>query len=202
MSYTCPKCKTEFYDRLKYCPECGFDFTAALKRCPKCRNHVPAENLTCPECGLNFEQFSFLIPRVVVFGTVGLIVVFALIFPWLWKASPWMHDKGGTVSGQVMSEVDGFPMVPLFIHWKSGERYIEKSREMGGLYSDTSYMNKLIPLPPEVVFHYDIPVGEKVWIIRRIKGTNHNWVQIGRWVDKKNPAKYGWIHESDIETIR
>jgi hypothetical protein len=202
MAFTCPKCSTEFFDRLKYCPECGFDFTAALKRCPKCRHHVPVDSRTCPECGLDFEKFSFIVPKVVVFGSLAVIIIFAAFFPWIWKVSPWMHDKGVISDGYVMTDVGGFPMVPMFIHWKSGERYIEKSKKLGGLSRDTSYMNELLPLPPEVVFHFDIPVGEKVWIIRRVNGPSQTWLQIGRWMRGRNHARYGWIHESDVQVIR
>jgi hypothetical protein len=57
-------------------------------------------------------------------------------------------------------------------------------------------MNNLVPLPPAIIFHYDIPVGERVWIIQRANGTASDWVRIGRWVNGHD--KYGWIHSSNI----
>lgn len=199
VAFKCPKCSTEFYDRVKYCPECGFDFTAGLKRCPKCRSQIPLDSKQCPECGLDFERWAILLPRIILIGALAIIVFFALVFPWLWRSSPWMHDKAFTRDGQLMSDVGGMPMVPLFIHWKTGERYIVKSAEASGSLSSTDYMNNLIPLPPEVVFHYDMQMGEKVWIIRRKSGTTQEWVLVGRWIE--GPDKYGWIHSSNVSVI-
>jgi len=200
--FICPKCKGEFFDRVKYCPECGFDFTAGLRRCPRCRSQVPVDSKTCPECQLNFEQWELLLPRLIILGAVGLIVIFVGVFPFIWKVTPWLHDKGVTVEGKLMSEVEGMAMVPLFIHWKTGERYIKVSAEKSGYGESTDYMNKLIPLPPQVVFHYDMPLGEKVWIIRRVRGSDDNeWVQIGRWIESDKPWKYGWIHASNLKVI-
>ena len=197
MAYICPKCETEFFDRIKYCPDCGFDFTAALKKCPKCRSQVPVKSETCPECGLDFEKYAFLIPRLVVFGSLTIVILIVLVFPWIWKASPWMHDKGKITDGFVMTEADNERLVPLFIHWKSGERYIEAGAELAGYRANTDYMDKLLPLPPEIVFHYDMRIGEKVWIIRRIRSFNHEWVQIGRW--NRGNDRYGWVHSGNIE---
>jgi predicted nucleic acid-binding Zn ribbon protein len=197
MAFTCPKCSAEFYDRVKFCPECGFDFTAGLKRCPKCHHQVPIDSKMCPECGLDFERWSILLPRLILIGILAVVVLFALVWPWFWRSSPCLHDKAITKGGQVVSEVAGVPMVPLFIHWKTGERYIEKSAEQSGCYGSTDYMNNLIPLPPEVVFHYDMPMGEHVWVIRRTSGITQDWLLVGRWI--KGPDKYGWIHESDVK---
>jgi len=197
MAFVCPKCKAEYYDRVKYCPECGFDFTAGQKRCPKCHQQVPIDSLTCPECGLDFERYAFFVPRLVVFSSLALLVFLIAIFPWIWKASPFLHDKGTIVEGQLRSDIEGQSLVPSFIHWKSGERYIDQSREASGYGGQTDYMNNLVPLPPEVIFHYDIPVGEKVWIIRRTGGSDaHEWLQVGRWTDGHD--KYGWVHATNI----
>ena len=199
MSYQCPKCKHEFYDRLKFCPECGFDFTVGQRRCPKCRNQVPKDSKTCPECGLDFERWAFLVPRIIVFGSLGLLLIIAIVFPWIWKVAPWLHDKGTTIEGKLISEVGSQAMVPLFINWRTGERYIVVSAEQSGYPGGTAYMNNLIPLPPEVVFHYDMPLGEKVWIIRRAHGTDGNdWIQVGRWMTHGKPDKYGWVHATNI----
>lgn len=199
MAFKCPKCSAEFFDRLKYCPECGFDFTAGQKRCPKCRSQVPLDSEDCPECGLNFEQWAFMVPRLVVFGTLSLILFLILFFPLFWKVTPWVHDKGVITEGIAMTEVDGMPMVPLFIHWKSGDRYIKKSSERREYGENLDYMNQLVPLPPEVVFHYDMPTREEVWIIRRVRGQDHEWVQVGRWKD--GPDKYGWVHSSSVAAV-
>jgi hypothetical protein len=204
MTLKCPKCKHELYERLQFCPECGFNFTAALKRCPKCRNNVPRDSKVCPECGLNFEQYSFFVPRLIVFGSLTIIIVSVLIAPWIWKVAPWLHDKGAISSGKLMTEAGQDAKVPLFIKWQSGERYIEISNERSGVgkNSGTDYMNNLVPLPPEVVFHYDMPVGEKVWIIKRQDSSDGNeWVYVGRWVEHGKPGKYGWVHDSNIKVI-
>jgi hypothetical protein len=200
MAFTCPKCKAEFFDRLKYCPECGFDFTAGQKRCPRCREMVAIDSETCPECGLDFEKFAFFVPRVVIFGSLAVIIAIILIGPWVWRSAPAFHDKGRIIEGRLVSEVDEQRMVPLFIHWRTGERYISESSRAMEYGSSTEYMNELIPLPPEVVFHYDMPVGERVWIIRRLTaGATTEWVQIGRWSNGND--KYGWVHASNIEVL-
>jgi hypothetical protein len=200
MAFTCPKCGDQFYDRLKFCPKCGFDFTAAQKRCPKCRSQVPVDSKTCPVCKLDFEQWAFLVPRLIVFGSLALIIVLGVFGPILWKISPWPHDKGLTQEGYLVTDVNGKATVPLFINWKTGERYIVLSKEQRPSSSDTSYMNNLVPLPPQVVFHYDMPLGEKVWIVRRMKGTDNNvWLQIGRWDRQGKPDKYGWVHVTNIK---
>jgi len=197
MPFTCPKCGTDFYERLKYCPECGFDFTAGQKRCPRCRSQVYREAEICPVCGLDFEKWAFLVPRLVLSGILLLALIIVLVFPWVWKSRPWLHDKGVITEGQLRSEVEGEMRVPMFIHWKTGEKYIAKSAEASGLGYSTDYMNNLIPLPPAVVFHYDIPIGERVWIIRRLRsGATAEWVKIGRW--GRDHDKYGWVHNTNI----
>lgn len=196
MAYTCPKCEAEFYDRLKYCPECGFDFTAGQKRCPKCREQIALDSKICPACGLDFEQWAYFVPRMILTLIVLVIVLSVLVFPLVWKTSPWLHDKGTIVEGQLQGDVDGQWMIPMFIHWGSGERYIEKSLEYVKYGSDTDYLSNLIPLPPEVVFHYDLPIGERVWIIQRKHGATTDWVRIGRW--EQDNGKFGWVHTSNI----
>ncbi len=197
MAFTCPKCDVEFFDRLKYCPECGFDFTAGQKRCPKCREHVAIDSETCPECGLDFEKYAFFIPKLIVFSALGVIIIILLIGPWIWKVNPALHDTGVIVEGRLLSEVDEQRMVPLFLQWKSGERYLDEASRATAYGSSTEYMDELLPLPPEVVYHYDIPVGEKVWIIRRVSGASTPWLQVGRWTSGHD--KYGWVHVSNIE---
>jgi hypothetical protein len=196
MTYICPKCSEEFYDRLKYCPSCGFDFTTAQKKCPKCHSQVPVDSAVCPECGLDFEQYSYLVPKIVVFGLIGLAAVILLVTPWVWKAVPWMHDKGEIREGFLRSESQVSPEVPMFLEWQSGERYIEIARKGGGNISNTDYMMELVPLPPAVVFHYDLPLGEKVWIIRRKKYGENDWVLVGRYAVQQ--GKYGWVHGSNL----
>lgn len=196
MAFKCPKCEAEFYDRLKYCPECGFDFTAGQKRCPKCREQVAKESNICPACGLDFEQWAYFVPRMVATLVVVSILVIILIFPLVWKVAPWLHDKGIITEGGLRSNVGGQAMVPLFIHWGTGERYIKLSSERGNYIGDTDYINNLIPLPREVVYHYDILAGEKVWIIQRRHGESVDWVRIGRW--GRGNDKYGWVHADNI----
>lgn len=196
MAFECPKCGAEFHERLKYCPECGFDFTAGQKKCPRCKERVDIDAEICPECGLDFERYAFFMPRIIVFGTAGVVIILMLIWPWVWRSTPWLHDKGFISEGQLRSEVGGQTMAPLFINWKTGERFIEKSAEASGYSYTTDYMNNLVPLPPAVIFHYDVPIGEKVWIIRRANGITSDWVQVGRWVDGHD--KYGWVHSTNI----
>ena len=163
---------------------------------------MPVDSKTCPTCRLDFEQWAFLVPKIVVFGSLILVAFIAVVSPWIWKVSPWLHDKGTVTEGKLMSDVDAQPMVPLFIHWKTGERYIVISAEQSGGGGSTDYMNNLVPLPPQVVFHYDIPVGEKVWIIGRQRGSDDNeWVRIGRWISSGKPWKYGWVHASSVEAM-
>ncbi len=197
MTFKCPKCGEEFYDRLKYCPECGFDFTAGQKRCPKCREHVAVDSEICPSCGLDFEKWAFMVPRVIFFSILAVVLIIVLVFPWVWKVSPGLHDKGIITDGQLRSDLQGQALVPMFINWRTGERYIEESMNLAGYGYDTDYMNNLIPLPPGIVFHYDMPMGERVWIIRRTKGATSEWLQVGRW--GRNHDKYGWIHESNLK---
>ena len=200
MAFKCPKCEAEFYDRLKYCPECGFDFTRGQKRCPKCRQQIDVDSEICPECGLDFEQWSYFVPRLVVFSIAGLVLIIILVFPLIWKSAPLLHDKGIIQEGQLMSDVAGQAMVPMFIHWGTGERYIAKAAENAGYGVNTDFMDNLIPLPPEVIFHYDLYPGERVWIIQRKKGTSTDWVRIGRWGERKHD-KYGWVHATNIRAL-
>ena len=198
MPFTCPKCSAEFFDRLKYCPDCGFDFSAAQKRCPKCRSHIHVDSKTCPECGLDFEQWSYFVPRLVVFGSLAILIAIIVVSPWVWKAAPWLHDKASISDGFLRSDIQGQGLVPLFIHWKTGEHYIQISREHGGLDNTLNYMNQLVPLPPAVVFHWDISAGERVWIIRWVhEPGGERWAQVGRW--REGPAKYGWVHETNLK---
>jgi RNA polymerase subunit RPABC4/transcription elongation factor Spt4 len=202
MTYECPKCHYELYERLKYCPECGFDFTVGQKKCPKCRMLVSVDSPKCPQCGLDFEKWAFMVPRVIALSIVAIILVLAGFGPIVWKSQPWLHDKGKITEGMLLSEVGGTAMIPMFINWKTGERYILVSAEQSNYGGNTEYMNNLIPLPPEVVFHYDIPLGEEVWIIRRANGNGNNvWLQVGRWGQRGKPWKYGWVHAGNIQPI-
>jgi len=197
MSFTCPKCDAESFDRLKYCPDCGFDFSAAQKKCPRCRSLIHVDEKICPECDLDFEQYSYFIPRLVVFSIVGLLILILVVSPWVWKMSPGLHAKGEITDGYLRSGLQGQALVPMFIHWRSGVRYIYQSRQESGFGDGSDYMNQLIPLPPEVVFHYDVPAGERVWIIRWKKDTEgQKWAQVGRW--RVGPDKYGWVHETNL----
>jgi len=199
MSFICPKCNVEFFDRLKYCPECGFDFTSGQKRCPKCRQHVPIDSETCPECGLNFEKYAFFIPKLIIISTLTVIIVVSLVGPRIWKSNPAFHDKGVVVEGLLISDIDEQRMIPLFLQWKSGERYIDEASMTAAYGSSTEYMDELIPLPPGIVFHYDVPVGERVWIIRRVTGPSAEWLQVGRWTSGHD--RYGWVHVSNVDVI-
>jgi RNA polymerase subunit RPABC4/transcription elongation factor Spt4 len=196
MSFKCPKCGAEFYERIRYCPECGLDFDLGQKKCPRCRERVAVDSNICPQCGLDFEKYAFLMPKLILLGILIVAVAAILLFPVIWKSTPWLHDKGIISEGALRTEVGGVAMVPLFINWRTGEKYISKSAEASHYGESTDYMDQLVPLPPPVVFHYDIPVGERVWIISRVNGITSDWVHIGRWVNGHD--KYGWVHSSNV----
>lgn len=198
MANKCPKCSAEYFEILRFCPDCGFDFSSGVKKCPKCRAMVPVNSGICHECGLDFEKYSFLVPRIIVFGLLGLILIFIIFTPWFWQKSPWLHDKGVISEGLLRSSVEGISMIPMFLEWQSGERYIELSRRES--MGSTEYMDQLIPLPPAVVFHYDINVSEKVWIIRRVSHGENTWLLIGRFRANRHD-KYGWIHASNLSVV-
>jgi hypothetical protein len=200
MAFSCPKCGVEFYDRLKYCPDCGCDFTSALKKCPRCRSQILHDLKDCPECHFDFEKWAFLLPKIIVLSALALLIISAIVGPLIWKNTPWLHDTATIQEGYLVSEVGGQALVPLFINWKTGERYIEVAKEHRGGVSDTEYMNNLVPLPPSVVFHYEMQLGEKVWIIQRVKGSGTNeWARIGRWMAWGKPYKFGWVHATNLK---
>jgi len=199
MSFKCPKCEYEIYERVKFCPECGFDFTSGQKRCPRCRQQIDINSEICPSCGLDFEKWSFMVPRMVALGVLILLVALIFLFPIFWKSTPWLHKKGIISEGYLRSNLEGSGLVPMFIHYKTGERLIEQSRSNSGYYDDTSYIEELIPLPEQVIFHYDIPIGETVWIIERETDATSEWIRIGRY--GRDFDKYGWVHESNIRVI-
>jgi len=201
MLYKCPKCSDEIYDRVRFCPKCGLDFTAALRKCPKCRSQVPKESKDCPECGLNFEQWEFLFPKIIVFGSLIIVIAGVIIFPYIWRMTPFFHPKAVITSGFLSSDVSGTGLVPLFLDWRTGERYLILSAKRSGITDPTEYMYNLVPLPPEIAFHYDIQTGEKVYVLGRHAGSGTNeWIEIGRYTDK--PIKTGWVHSSNIKILQ